>query len=404
MFWQECRDKQEKIVEMRRALHRIPELGFELLKTRAYVTAQLNAMGIPYVLSEKDSGLLATVRGEKTFGDETSDAPKKRGKVIVFRADMDALPIEEATGLPFASEHPGCMHACGHDAHTAMLLCAAEVLNAHKDAFDGEIRFLFQSNEESAKGAEIAIENGFVKDADAIFGTHIGTILDPSIPTGTFVVCLGPVMASCDRFEIRVKGAGCHGSTPEKGIDPVNIAAHIVIALEEIIAREFNANEPAVVTVCHISGGAAYNAIPEEVLLEGTTRTFDARVRGKIEKRIGEIARATAAAFGGTADYVMDHGNPPLINDPEMAALAAEAVREIVGEEHLITYREYPNMGGEDFAFYMNEAPGAFLFLSSSDPEKGTTSAHHSPTFDVDEDVLWMGAAAFVNIAEIFLS
>ena len=391
MMWNECKDLHSYIVGMRRDLHRIPELGFDLPKTRAYVTAKLDEYGIPNTLSEKDSSVIATLKGGKS------------GKTVALRADMDALPIKEETGVDYASTHEGCMHACGHDTHTAMLLGAAKVLAEHKDELCGEVRFIFQTAEELAKGSSIVIENGGMDGVDAVFGTHIGTILSKDIPAGTLIVCPGPVMASYDRFVIKVNGVGCHGSTPEKGVDPVNIAAHIVTSLEAISAREFNACLPNVITIGKIAGGDQYNIIPGSVLIEGTTRALSEDVRRKMAKRIGEIAEATAAAFGGSVEYLMDWGAPPVVNDALCAAFAAEAAKDIFGDR-LITSREFPNMGGEDFAFYLGKVPGAFMFLSSSNPEKGTDIAHHNCKFNVDEDVLWQGSAAFVAIAEKYLN
>lgn len=391
MMWNECKDLQSYIVGMRRDLHKIPELGFDLPKTRAYVTAKLDEYGIPYTLSEKDSSIIATLKGGKP------------GKTVALRADMDALPIREETGVDYMSTHDGCMHACGHDTHTAMLLGAAKVLAAHRDELRGEVRFLFQTAEELAKGSAIVIENGGVDGVDAVFGTHIGTILSKDIPAGTFIVCPGPVMASYDRFVIKVKGVGCHGSTPEKGVDPVNIAAHIVTSLEAISAREFNACLPNVITIGKIAGGDQYNIIPGEVVIEGTTRALNEDVRQKMARRIGEISEATAAAFSGSVEYTMDWGAPPVVNDAECAAFAADSVREIFGDK-LITSVEFPNMGGEDFAVYLGKIPGAFMFLSSSNPAKGTDVAHHNCKFNVDEDVLWQGSAAFVAITEKFLN
>ena len=392
MMWRECNEIQEDLVAMRRDLHKIPELGLDLPQTRDFVTAKLDEFSIPYTLSDQDSSVIATINAGKP------------GKVIALRADMDALPIIEATGLPFSSEHEGCMHACGHDSHMAMLLGAAKILNEHKDELNGEIRLLFQTGEEISKGAPIIIANGGIKGVDAVFGTHIGSLIDKTIPAGKFIICSGPVMASFDRFIIKVKGVGCHGSTPEKGIDPINVAAHIVIGLQAINAREFNACVPVVVTVGQIHGGAAYNAIPSEVVIEGTTRAFDAGVREKLAARIGEVAEFTAKAFGAEAEFVMDWGAPPVVNDKAMAEFAAEAVGEVIGAESIITYREAPNMAGEDFAYYLQEVPGAFMFLSSSNPEKGTDIAHHNPKFNIDEDVLWMGSAGFINITEKFLN
>ena len=391
-MWKECKELQEYIVGLRRDLHQIPEVGKELPETSAYVAAELDKIGIPYVRSEKDSGILAVIQGGKP------------GKTICLRADMDALPITEATGLPFASRHEGCMHACGHDTHTAMLLGAGKVLWAHKDELAGTVRLMFQTAEEQSRGAEVMIENGGVEGADAVFGTHIGTILDKTIPAGTFIVPSGCCMAAFDKFFIKIHGKGCHGSTPEKGIDPVNIAAHIVLALQAITTRELNATRPLVLTIGKIQGGSQYNVIPDEVVIEGTIRTLEEEVRQFTAKRIGEIAEATAAVFGGTVDYEMVWGAPPVINDDAMAAMAAKAAKAVLGEDKVITKLPAPNMGGEDFAYYLQKLPGAFMFLSSSNPEKGTDVSHHNPKFDVDEDVLWEGAAVFTAIVEEFFA
>ena len=390
MWWKECKDLQEEIVAMRRELHKIPELGFNLPKTREFVVKKLEEIGIPYTLSEKDSSVIATMKCGKP------------GKVLALRADMDALPITEDTGLSFSSTHPGCMHACGHDTHAAMLLGAIKVLYPHIEELSGEIRFFFQTAEELAKGSAIVIENGGMEGVDAVFGIHIGSILDKTIPCGTIACIPGPIMASYDRFVLDVKGVGCHASTPEKGVDPINIASHIVLALQTINAREIAATDAGVITMGMIRGGEQYNAIPSTVHIEGTTRALKEDIRQKLAKRIGEIAKTTAEAFGGSVDYTMDWGAPPVINDKDMALFAQDAIRDIFGE-HMVTYRESPNMGGEDFALYLQKAPGAFMFLSSTNPAKKTDYPHHNPKFDVDEDVFWMGSASFVAIAEKFL-
>lgn len=391
-MWNECKDLQEYIVGLRRDLHQIPELGLNLPETSDYVAAELDKLGIPYVRSRKDSGIIATIQGGKP------------GKTIALRADMDALPITEATGLPFASRHEGCMHACGHDTHTAMLLGAGKTLWTHRAEIAGTVRLLFQTSEEQSRGAEVMIENGGVDGADAVFGTHIGTIIDKTIPAGTFIVTPGCCMAAFDKFVIKVRGSGCHGSTPEKGVDPVNIAAHIVLAVQNIRTREVAATRPLVLTIGKIQGGNQYNVIPDEVVIEGTIRTLEEDLRQYTARRIGEIAQGTAAAFGGSVDYEMIWGAPPVINDADMAALAARAAKTVLGEDKVITQIKAPNMGGEDFAYYLEKVPGAFMFLSSANPAKGTDVPHHNPKFDVDEEVLWEGAAVFVAIVEEFLN
>lgn len=390
-MWEICKDLQDEIVTMRRDLHQIPEIGGDLPETKAYVMKKLTEMGIPFTENKSDSGLIAEIAGGRP------------GKTIALRADMDALPIQEANEVEYISRHEGIMHACGHDAHTAMLLGAARVLSENKDRIPGTVRLLFQTDEEGSRGAERTIKEGGLQGADAVFGTHIGTILSKDIPSGTMVCTPGCCMASFDKFVIRVKGNGCHGSTPEKGVDPINIASHIVINLQEIVAREIAATKPAVLTIGHMEAGFAYNVIPSEALIEGTIRALEEDVRQELARRIKEVAETTARTFRGEAEYEMIWGAPPVISDPEMAALAADCAREVVGESRVIDRVDAPNMGGEDFAYFLNQVPGAFMFLSSSNPEKHTDVPHHNPRFNVDEDVLWIGSAMFVKIVERFL-
>lgn len=390
-MWEKCKELQNDLVSMRRELHQIPELAGDLPETKAYVVKKLQEMGIPFVENKTDSGLVATIQGGRP------------GKTIALRADMDALPIQEANDVDYISRHEGCMHACGHDTHMTMLLGAAKVLNENKESIPGTVKLFFQTDEEGSKGAERIVAEGHLKGVDAVFGTHIGTILSREIPAGTVICTPGCCMASFDKFIIRVKGSGCHGSTPEKGVDPINIAAHTVINLQEIIAREIAAVKPSVLTIGHIEGGFAYNAIPSEVLIEGTIRALEEDVRQQLARRIEEIAKATAATFRGEAEFEMVWGAPPVINDAEMAKLVADSARDIVGESMVIDHVDAPNMGGEDFAYYLNEIPGAFIFLSSSNPEKHTDVPHHNPKFNVDEDVFWIGSALFVRIVEKYL-
>ena len=390
-MWEKCKGLQEELVSMRRELHQIPETGGDLPKTKAYIMGKLKELGIPFVENATDSGLVATIEGGKP------------GKTLALRADMDALPITEENDVPYRSKHEGKMHACGHDTHVTMLLGAAKVLNENKENIHGNVKLLFQTDEEGSRGAERLCAEGHLNGVDAIFGTHIGTIISKDIPAGTVISTPGCCMASFDKFVIKVKGFGCHGSTPEKGVDPINIASHIVINLQEVVAREIAAVKPAVLTIGHIEGGFAYNVIPSEVLIEGTIRALEEDVCQELAKRIGEIASATAAAFRGEVEYEMIWGAPPVINDAGMAKLAADCARDIVGDEKVIDHVDAPNMGGEDFAYYVKQVPGAFLFLSSANPEKHTDVPHHNPKFNVDEDVFWIGSALFVRIAEKFL-
>jgi amidohydrolase len=377
---------QRYIVKLRRDLHQIPELGTDLPKTRAYIIKELDRLKIPYLCSKKDSGIMAAIKGEK------------RGRTVALRTDMDALPLEEETGLPFASVHPGCMHACGHDAHMAILLGAARLLNAQKKSLRGTVRLIFQTAEEISRGSEIAISNGYLEDVDAVFGLHIGSILGKEIPSGTLIFPRACCMASFDKFVLRIRGKSCHGSTPEKGVDPVNIAAHLILSLQAIQTREISGSSASVITIGKIQGGAQYNVIPDEVVLEGTIRALEESVRHYVAQRIRGMAVATAASFGGSCDCDIIWGAPPVVNDEEMAELAAESVSDLFEPKDIIDNFPIPNMGGEDFANYLQIVPGAFFFLSSSNPGKGTDVPHHNPRFDVDEDVMWRGAVTFERI------
>ena len=389
-MWKQCEALQEAIVSFRRDLHRIPEVGTQLPLTQAYIRKVLEGWGLSYTLSATHSTL---------WGDIEGSLP---GKTVLLRADMDALPIQEATGLPFASQHEGKMHACGHDAHAAMLLGAIRVLLDNRAQLRGRVRFLFQADEEAVSGAKFAVKEGAMEGVDAAFGCHIGNLLGPDIPSGTLAVKPGNAMASADYLFLTVRGKGCHGSTPEKGVDPITIASHIVINLQEILAREIPASQTAALTMGRIRGGDVFNIIPEQVELDGTLRTYSPELRQFILKRIEEIAKSTAAVFRGECDLRVGGGTGAVINDPALTALTQEALAPVAGEGMLLTDFT-PNMGSEDFSCFQKEVPGVYWFLSSANREKGTSVPHHNPRFDIDEDVLWKGSAAFVAAAQAFL-
>ena len=389
-MWKQCEALQEAIVSFRRDLHRIPEVGTQLPLTQAYIRKVLEGWGLSYTLSATHSTLWGDIEGELP------------GKTVLLRADMDALPIQEATGLPFASQHEGKMHACGHDAHAAMLLGAIRVLLDNRAQLRGRVRFLFQADEEAVSGAKFAVKEGAMEGVDAAFGCHIGNLLGPDIPSGTLAVKPGNAMASADYLFLTVRGKGCHGSTPEKGVDPITIASHIVINLQEILAREIPASQTAALTMGRIRGGDVFNIIPEQVELDGTLRTYSPELRQFILKRIEEIAKSTAAVFRGECDLRVGGGTGAVINDPTLTALAQEALAPVAGEGMLLTDFT-PNMGSEDFSCFQKEVPGVYWFLSSANREKGTCVPHHNPRFDIDEDVLWKGSAAFVAAAQAFL-
>ncbi len=389
-MWKDCNDLQPRLVTWRRDLHRIPEVGHDLPRTQAYLRALLEEWGIGYTLSQKDSSLWGEIRGGKP------------GKTVLLRADMDALPLQEETGLPFASQIPGCMHACGHDAHTAMLLGAVQVLNARREELSGNVRFIFQAAEEPVAGARLAVEQGVCDGVDAAFGCHIGNLPGAHIPSGTFTVAPGCVMASADCFFLTVRGKGCHGSSPEKGVDPVTIASHIVINLQEILAREIPAAQAISLTVGRITGGTVYNIIPETVEIDGTLRALDPATREFVLARIEQIAHSTAALFRGECDVRIRRATDAVINDPALTGFAQETARKVAGDAFVQTAMT-PNMGSEDFSQYQAKVPGVFYFLSSANEAKGTCIPHHNPRFDVDEDVLSRGSALLCALAQDYL-
>ena len=383
---------QDYLVKIRRELHQIPELDTDLPKTAAVICRELDDMQIPYRKNTKDSGIIALIQGEKP------------GKCIAIRADMDALPIKEETGLEYAS-HNGCMHACGHDSHAAMLLGAAKILMQNREKINGCVKLIFQTAEETARGAEIMIEERALENpkVDYLVGLHICSIYSSEVSLGTAAIVPGTIMASYDKFSVKIKGRGCHGSTPEKGIDPIAISATVISALQNIVSREIAAASPAVVTVGQIHGGFAYNIIPDEVVLEGTIRATSQKVRQQLSDRICEISKGIAQAANASAEYEIIWGAPPVVNDKQTTLLVQKAAERVIGKENIVTHFSAPNMGGEDVAHYLQKVPGTFFFLGSNNPEKHTDIPHHNCRFNIDEDVMWKGSAIFAESVFEFL-
>ena len=373
----EAQTMQPQLTADRRRLHRNPEAGAVLPETVAYVKERLTEMG--YHPQELGGGLTATVTGTDT------------GRCILLRADMDALRGQEQSGLSFRSEN-GCMHACGHDMHTAMLLGAAQLLMQHRQELTGTVKLVFQPDEEGFTGAKSMLAAGVLQDpapSEALaLHVHSGT------PSGTVLCGSGTFMAGCTLFRITVRGKGCHGAMPETGVDPINIAAHIYLSLQELTAREISAKEPAVVTVGRFQGGQAPNIIPEEAVLEGTIRTFDRELSARIMERIRVIAENTAAAFRGSAHLEEIASAPPLVNDPALMDRVAGWAEELAGKERV--YRlDQGGMGSEDFASFTYELPCAYLLLGAGTPQEDPRYGKpmHNEAVVFNEDVLPTGAA-----------
>ena len=387
----ECKQHEEALIELRRKLHTIPEIGSELPKTRKIVCDWLDASGIPYSLNPNDDGLVAEIKGAGS------------GRTIAFRADMDALHVLEETGAPYQSIIDGQMHGCGHDAHTAMLLVAAEILNKKKCELNGTIRLLFQSGEETGTGAKLMIARGALENVDAICAVHVGNLAGEDHCAGELIVLPGPVSAGKDKFTITIHGEGTHSAFPEKGVDPILIAARIVNACEEISARELPAGTAAVLSFGSFQAGEDHNTIPSVAVLKGSIRVQDEKMRSAIGERLTCISQNIAAAFRGTCDVEIKKGSQTVVNDAELSDFVANSIAEAIGKDQLVTRTTSALMGSDDFANYASRIPGVYFFLHTNNADKGIVVSNHNPRFDVDESVLWRGVAAYVAIATNYL-
>lgn len=377
---------KDYIIERRRFFHQIPELSFEEVETTKALVEELQAMGIEVETFPDYTGLVGRIRGGK------------EGKTVMLRADIDGLPMEEHTGLPFAATN-GNMHACGHDAHIAMLLGAAKILMEIKDELEGDVKLLFQAAEESCYGAKYYVEKGVLDDVDAIFGMHIWGTLDAPY------MCLEPGgrMASCDNFRISVFGEAAHGSAPHLGKDAIVAAAAIINNIQTFVSRVNNPLNPLVVTIGTINGGQRFNIIADQVEMEGTIRTYSRELRSSIEDRLRKIIEDTASALGCRAELQYDYFPGPIINEHEdLNRIAREAAIKLYGEECLVSMPKL--MGSEDFAYFMEKVPGFYGFIGALNKEKGIIYSNHSDKFTVDEDVLHRGSALYAQFAYDFLA
>lgn len=372
----------------RRRFHREPELSFQEHKTAKAIASELRRLGLAVRAGVGGTGVVGVLRGAG------------QGPCLALRADMDALPIGEETGRPYRSKIPGRMHACGHDAHCAMLLGAAKILSGRKRAFSGTIKFIFQPGEETPPGGALGmIRDGAMENpkVDAVFGLHV----DSSLPAGKVGIRMGPMMAASDNFRILIKGRGGHAARPHDCLDPVLAASQIVVALQSIVGRKVDPAKPAVVTVGKITGGTKHNIIPETVELEGTARSIDARTTRMMPFWIKQMAEGTARAAGLSATVDYERGYPVLANDPRMAAFARNAAMKLFGRSAVVDIDE-PLMGGEDFAYYLRKAPGAFLRLGTRSGLSTSYPWHH-PKFDIDEKAMAVGARLLAALTEGFL-
>ena len=373
-----------RLVSWRRRLHQHPELGFEEEKTSAFVAEQLRELGLEVHTGLAHTGVVGILR-----------AGQKKDPAVLLRADMDALPVQEVEGREYGSKIPGKMHACGHDGHTAMLLGAATVLAPRAAQLARDVVFCFQPGEEGMGGAEKMIDEGVLEmtETSSVFGLHLWA----GTEVGTALVRPGPAMAAQDEFEARIVGVGGHGAIPQTTIDPIVAVAQAVTALQGVVSRNVDPVETAVVTVGSLHAGDAANVIPDFARLQGTLRSFTGEVRELLKRRVREVLEGTAAASGCRVEFELKPGYPPLVNDPASARLAARLAGEVFGAEQVIEHP--PIAASEDFSYFLQERPGAFVFVGAKNEAKGITAPHHSPRFDVDEDALPRGTELLVRLA-----
>ncbi len=380
------------VVADRRHLHEHPELGFQEKETSAFVIQRLEALGVEDIRTGiAETGVTALIHGTRPG----------EAKVALLRADMDALPITEENDVEYVSQNKGVMHACGHDAHTSMLLGTARVLMANRDKFSGTVKLLFQPSEEwGTGGAMPMIEQGVLEDphVDAVFGQHVSS----GDPTGEIQVSGGPIAAAADSFKIIVQGKGGHGASPHEAVDPIIIATNIITTLQTIVSRGTDPMKSTVVSVCNIHSGFADNVIPDTCEIGGTVRTFDPALRDTAQERLTTIATSIATAMGGTAKVDYHRGYPATINDDAMAQLVRDAATEAVGED--LSKPLAPGMGAEDFSYFLNERPGAFWMVGCRNEEKGMVWPHHHPRFDVDEESMSFGIKTMTNVVLRYLN
>ena len=367
----------ERIVALRREIHREPELGFDTKKTAEKVLSALEGLPLEIQTGVAENGIVATL-----FSGE--------GPTVGLRADMDALPIHEETGLPFASEREGKMHACGHDGHTSMLVGAAHALCGMRERLNGTVKFFFQPAEEGGGGGKVMVDEGVADDVDSVFALHLW----PGLPFGTAATKAGPIMAAADSFEMTVRGKGGHGAFPHQTADAIAMAAQIVTALQTLVSREVDPVEPAVVTVGEVGAGSAFNIIPETARLGGTVRTLNEDLRRRMPERIEQLARGVAQGMRGDAELDYNFSYPVTLNDEAAAQAALGVIGGLFGEENSLELTN-PAMGGEDFAFFLEKIPGAFIWLGVGED----VSYLHTPTFAFDEEILPHGAALLTALA-----
>jgi amidohydrolase len=364
-----------------------PELGFEEVETSKLVSQWLERFGLQVKREWAKTGVVGLLQG------------REPGKTVAIRADMDALPLEEANHVSYASKVKGKMHACGHDAHVAILLGVAKFFSSIREKVKGRIQWIFQPAEEGGGGGRVMVEKGVLDhpEVNAIFGAHVF----PFLPVGKVGVYEREGLAATDRFTIKVIGKGGHAASPHVTKDPILAAGHLITQIHSIVSRNINPLESGVITVGKVVGGTAFNIIPDEVELLGTVRSLNPQVREELKSKLEQVTQGVAGSFGINCQFNFEYGYPVLINDSEMTQLVISACSKGVGKENVEVLK--PSMGGEDFAYYLEKVPGSFFRLGCRNEEKGIIHPYHSSLFDIDEEVLPFGVEMFVRIIDQYL-
>ena len=375
------------LVEIRRTIHRHPELGFEEVETSKLISEWLQKFGLEVKRGMAKTGVVGLLRG------------KNQGRTVAIRADMDALPMDEINQVPYASQIKGRMHACGHDAHVTILLGVAKFFSLIPEQVKGNIKWIFQPAEEGGGGGKVMVEEGVLENpkVDAIFGTHVF----PFLSVGKVGIYEREALAAADRFTIKIIGKGGHAASPHLSKDPILAAGHLITQIHSIVSRNVNPLESGVITIGKVSGGTASNIIPDEVELVGTVRSLNPQVREELKSRIEQVTQGVACSFSTDYRFDFEYGYPVLINDSEMSRLVGLACSKGIGEENVEVVK--PSMGGEDFAYYLEKVPGSFFRLGCRNEEKGLIHPYHSSRFDIDEEVLPFGVEMFIRIIDEYL-
>ena len=375
------------LVEIRRTIHMHPELGFEEFETSKLVSGWLERFGLEVKTGMAGTGVVGLLRGQSP------------GKTVAIRADMDALPMEEANKVSYASKIKGKIHACGHDAHVTILLGVAKFFSSIPGQVRGNIKWVFQPAEEGGGGGRVMVEEGVLENpkVDAAFAAHVF----PLFPIGKIGVYEREGLAAADKFIIRMIGKGGHAAMPHLTKDPIIATGHLITQIHSIVSRNINPLESGVITIGKVSGVTANNIIPDEVELWGTVRSLTPQIREELKTRLDQVTRGVAQSFGVDYQFNFEYGYPVLLNDPAMSKLVASACSKGIGEKNVEVVK--PSMGGEDFAYFLEKVPGAFFRLGVRNEEKGIIHPYHSSLFDIDEEVLPFGVEMFVRIIDQFL-